>query len=218
MGQSLLARAQKNGILQTSIFQIRDYAEDIHRTVDDAPFGGGEGMVLKADVMHRCWNVAFEKGIQAGFSAEQTRTVFLSPQGTLLNPGVAKTLASFGHVIFICGHYEGLDERFVERFVDEEISIGDYVLTGGELPALVVADVVSRWIPGVVGNGRSVEEESFEKSSLKYPQYTRPREFEGMEVPGVLLSGDHQAIEAWRSAQRAVRTALRRPEIHKKVP
>jgi len=187
--------------------QIRDFATDKHRTVDDTPFGGGEGMVMKPDVLRSAWLKAKER------AGESARTVFVSPQGRLLDQSLARELASSESIIVVCGHYEGVDERFIESCVDDEISIGDYVLTGGELPALVLADAVVRLIPGVVGNERSLSEESLENGLLKYPQYTRPRELDGVAVPEVLLSGDHPAIDRWRKSQMEERTKRKRPDL-----
>lgn len=167
-------------------------------------------MVLRADVLHAAWKHAFERSWKQGRSR---MTILLSPQGELLTQSRAKKLAKMKHLVMICGHYEGVDERFVDKCVDLELSIGDYVLTGGELAALVVADTVSRLIPGVVGNPSSLTEETFEKGLLKYPQYTRPRVFEGLEVPEVLLSGHHGHIESWRASERLKRTRERRPQL-----
>jgi tRNA (guanine37-N1)-methyltransferase len=208
---SLLGKAQEKGIVSFKTIQIRDYATDRHRTVDDTPYGGGEGMVMKADVLHAAWKAARDN------SPEGTLTIFVSPQGKLLTQEMAKELASrFKKLIVVCGHYEGVDERFIEKCVDREISIGDYVLTGGELPALVIADAVTRLLSGVVGNEQSVSRDSLEGGLLKYPQYTRPRDWEGSAVPEVLLSGDHGAIEKWRRAQMVERTERKRPELRPK--
>jgi tRNA (guanine37-N1)-methyltransferase len=204
LGSSLLGKAASKGIVSFAFTQLRDFATDRHRTVDDTPFGGGEGMVLKADVLHAAWSSVHKPG---------ARTVFLSPQGRPLTQEIAKELALHEHLILVCGHYEGVDERFIDLCVDEEISIGDYVLTGGELPALVLADCVTRVLPGVVGNDDSVTKDSFENGLLKYPQYTRPREFQGKEVPGVLLDGNHALIARWRQGQMEARTARKRPDL-----
>jgi tRNA (guanine37-N1)-methyltransferase len=187
--------------------QIRDFATDKHRTVDDTPYGGGEGMVMKPDVLAAAWREASKR------AGEGARTIFVSPQGRLLDQPLARELAQERALIVVCGHYEGVDERFIEAHVDDEISIGDYVLTGGELPALVLADAVTRLIPGVVGNERSLSEESLENGLLKYPQYTKPRELDGQAVPEVLLSGDHGAIERWRRKQMEERTQRKRPDL-----
>jgi tRNA (guanine37-N1)-methyltransferase len=210
LSSSLLGKAAERGLVSYETVQIRDFATDKHRTVDDTPFGGGEGMVMKADVLKAAW-------LHAGGAREGARTIFVSPQGRLLDQPLARELSRERELIVVCGHYEGVDERFIEECVDDEVSIGDYVLTGGELPALVLADAVVRLIPGVVGNERSLSEESLENGLLKYPQYTRPRELEGRAVPEVLLSGDHKAIERWRAFQMEERTKRKRPDLWTKI-
>jgi len=213
LGASLLGKAQKRGLVSYHVVNIRDFALDKHRTTDDTPYGGGEGMVLKADVLYAAWESARAQRPLSGRRA----TLLLSPQGELLTQNLAKELSSYSDLILVCGHYEGVDERFIDLCVDGEISIGDYVLTGGELPALVLADAVTRLIPGVVGNERSLTQDSLENHLLKYPQYTRPREFKGLEVPDILLSGDHEAIAAWREAQSWERTRQKRPDLLSKA-
>jgi tRNA (guanine37-N1)-methyltransferase len=212
LGSSLLGKAQTNQRVSFDLTQIRDFATDKHRSVDDTPYGGGEGMLLKVDVLCAAWKSAHAKATSSGPSA-RVRTILMSPQGPLLTQEKAKELATYSDLIVVCGHYEGVDERFIELCVDEEISIGDYVLTGGELPAMVLADAVTRLLPGVVGNESSVSNDSLEGGLLKYPQYTRPREFEGKTVPEVLLSGDHGAIEKWRRLQMETRTLKKRPDL-----
>lgn len=212
LSASLLGKAQDRGLVSFEVIQIRDFATDKHRTVDDTPYGGGEGMLLKADILHAAWESALKKGPADAFPSRK-RTILLSPQGKHFTQSKAKELAQYEHLIFVCGHYEGVDERFIDLCVDEEISIGDYVLTGGELPALVLADAITRLLPGVVGNERSVTQDSLENGLLKYPQYTRPREFRGLEVPLILLSGNHVGIEAWRFEQMKERTARKRPDL-----
>jgi tRNA (guanine37-N1)-methyltransferase len=207
---SLIGKAREKGLVSFQLTQIREFAADKHRTVDDTPFGGGEGMVLKPDVLEAAWRSAGPD------EPPGTRTILLSPQGRVLDQEKTRELASCPKLILVCGHYEGVDERFVESCVDEEISIGDYVLTGGELPAMVLADAVIRRLPGVVGNERSIAEESLEEGLLKYPQYTRPREFQGATVPEVLLGGDHQAIAAWRRERMLERTERKRPDLWEK--
>ncbi len=212
LGSSLLGKAQSKGLVRYSCVQIRDFATDRHRTVDDTPYGGGEGMVLKADVLHDAWkSVVPEK-------SPETLTLLMSPQGKLFDQPMARELATgYSRIVILCGHYEGLDERFIDQCVDREVSIGDYVLTGGELPALVIADTVTRLIPGVVGNERSITQDSLESGLLKYPQYTRPRVWQGHEVPPVLLGGNHPAIATWRRTQMEERTARKRPDLWEKV-
>ena len=181
---------------------LRDFAEDRHRTVDDRPYGGGEGMLLKPDVMHRGWK-----------SMQKAKTLYLSPQGTVLDQKKAWELSREPALNLICGHYEGVDQRFIEECVDEEISIGDYVLTGGELPAMVLMDTVVRLLPGVLGNPDSALKDSFQGGRLKYPQYTRPPEFLGKQVPEVLMSGNHPAIEKWRNDKSLESTLQKRPDL-----
>jgi tRNA (guanine37-N1)-methyltransferase len=214
LASSLLGKAQANSHVSFEVIQIRDFSTDKHRTVDDTPYGGGEGMLLKVDVLHAAWKSVREK------LTGKTRTLLMSPQGPLLTQEKSKQLVTFDHLIVVCGHYEGVDERFIELCAagpeGEEISVGDYVLTGGELPALVLADAVTRLIPGVVGNDCSVANDSLEAGLLKYPQYTRPREYEGKAVPEILLSGDHGAIEKWRRTEMERRTRKKRPDLKTK--
>lgn len=208
---SLLGKARKKGLVEYFTHQIRDYATDKHRTVDDTPYGGGPGMLMRVDVLHSAWKAARQTAESQG---DRTITILLSPQGPKFDQDMAKELATgFDRVIFVCGHYEGVDERFIELCVDREVSIGDYVLTGGELPALVMTDTITRLLPGVVGNEDSIVQDSLEGGVVKYPQYTRPREYEGLAVPDVLLGGDHKAIDQWRRAQSEARTASKRPDL-----
>ena len=200
---SLLGKASSRKLMQFGVTQIRDFATNKHRTVDETPYGGGEGMLLRVDVLHSAW-----KSIVQESPVRRRRTLLLSPQGRHLTQAKAQELLGFDELILVCGHYEGVDERFIDLCVDEEISIGDYVLTGGELPALVVADVVTRLVPGVVGNEASISEDSLEQGLLKYPQYTRPRVYEGLEVPEVLLGGNHQEIARWRHRHQIYRQDL----------
>ena len=218
--------------IELNYVQIRDFATNKHKTVDDTPYGGGAGMLLKADVMFDAWSSivakkpAGELTSTAGseiFNVTEFRqkpardrphTILLSPQGKLLTQARAKELATdYSELIVVTGHYEGVDERFIEVCVDEEISVGDYVLTGGEFAALVLADVVIRLIPGVVGNEESVARDSLENGLLKAPQYTRPREFQGLGVPEILLSGNHALIKKWREDQSRERTERKRPDL-----
>ncbi len=214
LNSSLLGKAQDKGIVSYHLTQIREFSQDRHSSVDGAPYGGGEGMILKADVLYSAWkSIQPSQALPAGKSA----TLLVSPQGELFNQDMAKELSGYSQLILVCGHYEGVDERFIDLCVDREVSIGDYVLTGGELPALVIADGVTRLLPGVVGKQRSLTEDSLENGLLKYPQYTRPRVFQDLNVPDVLLSGDHAKIAQWRENQRRERTQRKRPDLFNKL-
>ncbi len=210
LNSSLLGKAQEKGLVSFHLTQIRDFATDRHRTVDDTPYGGGEGMLLKADVLHAAWSSACAR---VNGPAVRRKTLLLSPQGRPFDQELAKELVGYDQLILVCGHYEGVDERFIELCVDQEVSIGDYVLTGGELPAMVMADGITRLLPGVVGNDRSVSQDSLEGDLLKYAQYTRPREFQGLSVPSVLMEGNHGAIAEWRQSQMEERTSRKRPDL-----
>ena len=204
--ESILGKAIEKGLIQIRTINIRDFSLDKHQVVDDTPYGGGQGMVMKAEPIAR----AIESAKSQNPSA---RTVYLTPQGIPLNQDLARRLSTQFHLILLCGRYEGVDERVRELFIDEELSIGDYILTGGELAAMVLIDAVSRFIPGVLGSDRSAEEDSFFNSLLEYPQYTRPSNFRGSCVPEVLLSGNHSAISQWRRKEALRRTSLRRPDL-----
>jgi tRNA (guanine37-N1)-methyltransferase len=207
---SMLGRAQDKGLVTITVWDLRQFATDRHRQVDDEPYGGGPGMVMKPEPFFAAVNA-----IRAQVQGTVPRIVLMSPQGDRLDQARAGDLAGSKHLIVLCGHYEGIDERVKEGLGAEEISIGDYVLTGGELPAMVLVDAVARLVPGVVGAPASVAVDSFADGLLDYPHYTRPAEFRGMAVPGVLLSGDHEAIRRWRRAQRIARTLTRRPDLLK---
>jgi tRNA (guanine37-N1)-methyltransferase len=203
---SIMKRAQKNGVLDLKVVNLRDYTHDNYKTVDDRPFGGGPGMVLKPEPI-------FE-GVEA-LRGEKTRVILMTPVGQKFDQAAARRLAQEQHLLFICGAYEGIDERVREGLVDEELSIGDYVLTNGSLPAMVVIDAVTRLLPGALGDDQSSHDESFSAGQLEYPHYTRPAEFRGMKVPEVLLSGHHAEIEKWRREQSLKRTKERRPDLLK---
>jgi len=205
--ESIVKRAVEKGIVQIFLHDIRDYASDKHRTVDDYPFGGGQGMLMKPEPLF-----AAVEDVQ-GQAAERGPIVFLTPQGRLFDQKVAVELASHDRLILICGHYEGVDARVHEHLATDEVSIGDYVLSGGELAAMVVVDAVVRQIPGVLGSPLSSADDSFAEDLLEYPQYTRPADFRGMGVPEVLLSGNHGEIALWRRQQSLLRTARRRPDL-----
>lgn len=206
---SIIKRAQEEGLVEFRISNFRDYTTDRHRTVDDVPYGGGDGMVLKPEPIVSCL-----KAVQEGNPS--AKVVLLTPQGELFKQSIAKELASEEHLVFICGHYEGFDER-IRSWADRQLSIGDYVLTGGELAAMVVSDAVVRLIPGALGSVTSAEFDSFTGNLLEYPQYTRPFAFEGMTVPEILLSGHHARVEDWRRKQALLRTAIRRPDLLKNL-
>jgi tRNA (guanine37-N1)-methyltransferase len=210
LNQSMLRRAQVLGRVSFRVLNLRDYAHDRHKVADDRPFGGGPGMVMKPEPLVTAIRRLREED-------PDVRVIFLSPSGRLFDQATAVELAEAASLVLICGHYEGVDDR-VRRFIDDEISIGDFVLTGGEIPALVVVDAVTRLIPGVLGNEAATEEESFQTGLLEYPHYTRPRDFEGLTVPEVLLSGDHARIARWRREQALKATLALRPDLLAKAP
>lgn len=209
LNESIIKRAQGKGKVKINVHDLRDYTLDKHRKVDDRPFGGGSGMVMNAEPIFRA--------IEAlqGSGAAKARVILMSPQGKRFNQHIAKRLSGYKHLILICGRYEGVDERVRERIADEEVSIGDYVLSGGELAAMVLLDCIVRLVPGVLGDKNSLNFESFEGNLLEYPQYTRPANFRGLTVPAVLLSGDHNKIEIWKKKQALKRTKERRPDLLK---
>jgi len=208
IGESIIKRAQKKGLLKIVVHDLRDHSKDKHRKIDDRPFGGGPGMVFKPEPIF-----AAVKSIKSKLRGKKPKVILLTPQGQTLNQKISQKLSKCKNLILICGHYEGIDERVREHLVNEEISIGDYVLTGGELPAMVLVDTVVRLIPGVLGDKDSVKSESFCHGLLEYPQYTRPADFKGNKVPKVLLSGDHQKIAQWRKQQAYKVTKKKRPEL-----
>jgi len=213
LGQSILKRAQEKKIVEIKIHNLRDYAVDKHHITDDRPYGGGPGMVLKPEPVFRVVEAILSA--RSHQQVEHKQIILPSPQGKVFNQEKAKELAKCPWLIFICGHYEGVDERVRQELITDEISIGDYVLTGGEIPTLVIIDAVVRLLPGVVGNADSVKEESFTQGMLDWPQYTRPRNFRGWEVPEVLLCGNHQEIARWRREQAKQRTLIKKPELLK---
>jgi tRNA (guanine37-N1)-methyltransferase len=208
--ESILGKAIERGLIEVRTINIRDFALDKHHVVDDTPYGGGQGMVMKVEPIARAIEGIKSEDLSAW-------TIYLTPQGKPFDQEDACALSSKAHLILLCGRYEGVDERVRELFADQEISIGDYVLTGGELAALVVIDAVARLLPGVLGSDRSAEEDSFFNSLLEYPQYTRPFDFRGNCVPEVLLSGNHSAIARWRKKEALRRTWVRRPDLLKKA-
>jgi len=204
LDESIVGRAVQRGLIQIAVHNLRDFAEGRHRVVDDYSFGGGPGMVLKPEPIFAA--------VEA-LRTESSRVILMSPQGRVFRQSMARELAQLEHIILLCGHYEGVDERVRDHLVDQEISIGDYILTGGEIAAMVVVDVVVRLLPGVLGGETSAQEESFAEGLLEHPQYTRPAAFRGWSVPQVLLSGDHAAVQRWRREQSLKRTLDRRPEL-----
>ena len=213
MNTSIMGRALEKGLINLDVIDIRDYAENKHNRVDDYPYGGGAGMVMQAGPVYKACEAA-RKLID---SKKRTRLIYLRPIGRPFTQEVAEELSQEEDLIFLCGHYEGIDERALELEADDYISLGDFVLTGGELPAICIMDAVARLVPGVLSNDESASDESFEGNTLEYPQYTRPEEFMGMRVPDVLLSGHHANIKQWRREQSLIRTRERRPDLFEKV-
>lgn len=211
MHTSIIGRAIAGGYLSIDAINIRDYAFNKHQKVDDYPYGGGAGMLMQAEPVYLAYESVQKK---LGY---RPRVVYLTPQGEVFHQTMAKELAKEKDLVFLCGHYEGIDERVLDEIVTDYVSIGDYVLTGGELPAMVMMDSISRMVPGVLSNHESGETESFAENLLEYPQYSRPEEWHGQKVPPVLLSGHHANIEAWRREQSILRTAKRRPDLLKKA-
>ena len=230
LNESIIGRAKEKGLINVNLINIRDFSKNKHKKVDDTPYGGGAGMVIQPDVVYDAYksvisniedvrNVTNSKKIENTENVEKltrTRVIYMSPQGKKLDQQKVEELSKQEHLILLCGHYEGIDQRVLDTIVDEEISIGDYVLTGGELPAMVLIDSVSRYVEGVLKDG-STTEESFSQGLLEYPQYTRPEIFEGQQVPDVLCSGNHQMIDKWRREQSLKRTLEKRPDLLEKV-
>ncbi len=207
LDESIIGRAKENELIEINLINIRDFSKDKHKKVDDTPYGGGAGMVMMPDVVYDAYSSVTDK--------ENAKVIYLSPQGKVLNQEKVKELSKENHLILLCGHYEGIDQRVLDEIVDEEISIGDYVLTGGELPAMVLIDSVSRYVKGVLKE-ESVAEESFSNNKLlEYPQYTRPEEFRGKKVPEVLISGHHENIKKWREEKALEVTKKKRPDLLK---
>lgn len=205
LNESIIGRATDKNLIEVNLTNIRDFSKDKHKKVDDTPYGGGAGMVMKPDVVYDAYESVKD---------ENAKVIYMSPKGTVLNQEKVKQLSKQEHLIIICGHYEGIDQRVLDEIVDEEISIGDYVLTGGELPAMVLIDSVSRYVEGVL-NEESTSEESFSNGLLEYPQYTRPEEFRGKKVPEVLISGHHENIKKWREEKSLEITKKNRPDLLK---
>ncbi len=205
LNQSIIGKAIEKDLIDINVINIRDFSKDKHKKVDDTPYGGGAGMVMKPDVVYDAYQSVKDAN---------AKVIYMSPQGKPLNQKKVEELSKENHFIILCGHYEGIDQRILDKIVDEEISIGDYVLTGGEIPAMVLIDSVSRYVEGVLKE-ESIKEESFSNGLLEYPQYTRPEVFEGMKVPEVLLSGHHENIEKWRKEKSLEITKKKRPELLK---
>ena len=203
--QSIIGRAVENNRIEINLTHIRDFSKDKHKKVDDTPYGGGRGMVIRPDVVYDAYESVKD---------ENAKVIYMSPKGNVLNQKKVKALSKENHLIILCGHYEGIDQRVLDEIVDEEISIGDYVLTGGEIPAMVLVDSVSRYVEGVLSEG-STSEESFSDGLLEYPQYTRPEEFRGKKVPEVLISGHHENIKKWREEKSLEITKKNRPDLLK---
>ena len=210
---SIIGRAVKNGLLSIEALNIRDYAFNKHHSVDDYPYGGGAGMLMQAEPVYQCYEALTEKIKQK----KRARVIYLSPQGQTFNQTMAEEFAQEEDLVFLCGHYEGIDERVLEEIVTDYVSIGDYVLTGGELPAMIMIDCISRLVPGVLHNDVSAEFESFQDNLLEYPQYSRPEVWHDKKVPEVLMSGHHANIEKWRREQSVIRTAKNRPDLLEKA-
>ena len=204
---SIIGRAREKGLIDIELINIRDFSKDKHKKVDDTPYGGGAGMIMRPDVVYDAYK---------SINDEKAKVIYLSPKGTKLSQPKVKELSKESHIILLCGHYEGIDQRVIDKIVDEEISIGDYVLTGGEIPAMVLIDSVSRYVEGVLSK-ESTEEESFSEGLLEYPQYTRPEVFLGETVPEILKSGHHENIEKWRKEKSIEITKAKRPDILKDV-
>ena len=211
LGESIMGRAQKNGLISVNAHNIRDYTTNKHRKVDDTPYGGGKGMLMATQPIYDCY-----LSVKSSLPEGKTKCVYMSPRGRIFDHSIAKELSQYDNIIILCGHYEGVDQRVIDEIVDEEISIGDYVLTGGELPACILVDAVSRLLDGVLADQICHEDESIASGLLEYPQYTRPPVFNGKEVPEVLLSGHHGNIDKWRLERSLELTKERRPDLYEK--
>ena len=213
LGESVIGRAQKSGAIEVKCHNIRDYSKDKHRRVDDTPYGGGKGMLMMAPPIYDC----FEAIVEAReIPAEKRKVVYMSPAGRVLNQSIAEELSECDHLVILCGHYEGVDRRIIDEIVDEEISIGDFVLTGGEIPACILVDSVARLVDGVLSDPECYLDESITGGLLEHPQYTRPYEFHGVKVPDVLISGHHENIAKWRKERSLELTKERRPDLLEK--
>ncbi|MBQ4324265.1 MAG: tRNA (guanosine(37)-N1)-methyltransferase TrmD [Clostridia bacterium] len=211
LSTSIIGRARQAGLIEIATHQIRDYSANRHRNVDDTPAGGGVGMVMTAQPIYDCYLAAVK---DSPVPREARRVIYLSPKGRVFNQQIAEELSHYGELVLLCGHYEGVDQRVLDEIVDEELSVGDYVLTGGELPACIVVDAVARLLPGVLADPACYEGESIATGLLEYPQYTKPAVWNEREIPAVLLSGDHAKVDAWRQEQSLALTRERRPDLY----
>ena len=211
MNESILGRAQERDLIRIEAHQIRDYTTNKQNQVDDYPYGGGRGAVMQADPLYNCWTHLCDE------AGGPVHTIYMSPAGKTFTQNDAKRLLQYDNLILVCGHYEGIDERFIEECVDEELSLGDFVLTGGEIPAMAVADAVARMVPGVLADPECFEDESHYNGMLEYPQYSRPEIWHGLAVPAILRSGHHENIRKWRRKQSILRTRTRRPDLYEKL-
>lgn len=208
---SILGRAQQRGYISIQSHQIRQYTTNRQMQVDDYPYGGGRGAVMQADPLYRCWTALCDE------AGGPVHTIYMSPAGKTFTQADARRLLQYDNLILVCGHYEGIDERFIDECVDEELSLGDFVLTGGEIPAMAVADAVARMVPGVLSDPECFEDESHYNGLLEYPQYSRPEVWHGLQVPPILLSGHHENVRKWRRKQALLRTRTRRPDLYEKL-
>ena len=209
LSESIIGRAQKNKIIEVNCHNIRDYSKDKHRRVDDTPYGGGKGMLMMAPPIYDC----YEHIISTKPDTSSTKVIYMSPAGRVFDQKKAEEFSKYDNLIILCGHYEGVDQRIIDEIVDEEISIGDFVLTGGEIPACIIVDAVSRLVDGVLSDPECYEKESISSGILEYPQYTRPYEFHGVRVPDILISGNHAKIDAWRNEEALKSTIKKRPDL-----
>ncbi len=214
LSESIIGRARKSGAIEVKCHNIRDYSEDKHRRVDDTPYGGGKGMLMAAPPIYNCYRAIVDS--EDSRRCERRRVVYMSPAGAIFDQKKAEELSKYDQLIILCGHYEGVDQRIIDEIVDEEISIGDFVLTGGELPACIVTDGVARLVDGVLSDAECHTKESISSGLLEYPQYTRPFDFHGATVPEVLISGNHANIDKWREEQALLKTERRRPDLYEK--
>ncbi len=217
LSESIIGRARKNNFIDVRLHNIRDYSEDKHRRVDDTPYGGGKGMLMMAPPIYNCYSAILENQKAEGIECKTRRVVYMSPAGRVLTQKKAEELSQIDNLIILCGHYEGVDRRIIDEIVDEEISIGDYVLTGGEIPACILVDCVARLVDGVLSDPECHEKESISSGMLEYPQYTRPYEFHGVKVPDVLISGHHANIDKWRDETAKALTQQNRPDLLEKI-